>query len=254
MRDPILPAAYWSIAALLVAASLLSGCDAFTRLSQVGAVPPMTTIQNPKAQPGYQPVSLPMPQPITAERRPNSLWQAGSRAFFKDQRASQVGDILTVHIAFDDKAQFNNETQTQRTTADQSSIPNVMGFESQIQKILPHAANPSSLINVSGSNNNDGKAAITREEQVTLDVAAMVLQVLPNGNLVVQGHQELRVNNEVRDLQIAGVLRQQDISSTNTTTLDKLAEARVSYGGRGQLTNTQQPRYGEQVLDILAPF
>jgi len=254
MRDPISPSRPLAAVALALAASLLGGCDAFTRLSQIGATPPLTTIQNPKAQPGYQPVSLPMPQPIVSERRPNSLWKAGSRAFFKDQRASQVGDILTIHISFDDKAQFNNETQTQRTTSDQSSIPNVMGFETQIQKLLPHAANPANLVDVTGSNNNDGKAAITREEQVTLDVAAMVLQVLPNGNLVVQGHQELRVNNEVRDLQIAGVLRQQDISSTNTTTLDKLAEARVSYGGRGQLTNTQQPRYGEQMLDILAPF
>ena len=99
-------------------ASSLGGCSALTRLSQIGATPPLTTIQNPKTQPGYQPVSMPMPQPIIAERRPNSLWQAGSRAFFKDQRASQVGDILTIDISFDDKAQFNNETQTQRTTAE----------------------------------------------------------------------------------------------------------------------------------------
>src|SRR5579885_73957 len=250
MSCPRLPA----LTALALAAALLGGCNGFTRLSQIGTAPPLTTIQNPKTQPGYQPVSLPMPQPIIAERRPNSLLQAGSRAFFKDQRASQVGDILTTDIVLDDKAQFNNETQTQRTTADQSAIPNVMGFESQIRKILPRAANPASLINVSGSNNNDGKAAITREEQVNLEVAAMVMQVLPNGNLVVQGHQELRVNNEVRDLQITGVLRPQDITATNTAPLAKLAEARVSYGGRGQLTNDQQPRYGEQLLDIVAPF
>jgi flagellar L-ring protein precursor FlgH len=242
------------VAPALMLALALGGCSAWTRLTQIGATPPLTNIQNPKAQPGYQPVSMPMPQPLTAERRPNSLWQSGSRAFFKDQRASQVGDILTVDISFDDKAQFNNETQTQRTTAEQDGIGNLFGLEQQIPKFLPHAANPSSLVNVNGTTNNDGKGAITREEQVTLEVAAIVMQVLPNGNLVVQGHQEMRVNNEIRDLQITGILRQQDITATNTTTLDKLAEARVSYGGRGNLTDDQSPRYGMQLLDIVAPF
>jgi len=242
-----------TISALAVAVTL-GGCDAFSRITQIGATPPLTTIQNPKSQPGYQPVSMPMPQPIVSERRPNSLWKAGSRAFFKDQRASQVGDILTIDISFDDKAQFNNETQTQRTTAENDGITNLYGLEQQIPKIFPKAANPSSLVNINGATNNDGKAAITREEQVTLEVAALVMQVLPNGNLVVQGRQEIRVNNEIRELQITGILRPQDITSTNTTTLDKLAEARVSYGGRGALTNDQQPRYGEQLLDIVNPF
>ncbi len=241
-----------TVAALAVLT--LAGCNAFSRISQIGEAPPLTTIQDPKTQPGYQPVSLPMPTPITGERQPNSLWKAGSRAFFKDQRAAQVGDILTVLVSFDDKAQLNNETQTQRTTNEQDTMPSVMGFESQIQKILPKSANPASLVNVTGATNNDGKALINREEKITLEVAALVTQVLPNGNLVVQGHQEIRVNYEVRDLQIAGVLRPQDISSTNAVTLDKLAEARVSYGGRGQLTNDQQPRYGQQLLDVLAPF
>lgn len=242
------------LTATALAALMLAGCNAFSRVSQIGETPPLTTIQDPKTQPGYQPVSLPMPTPIVGEREPNSLWRAGSRAFFKDQRAAQVGDILTILISFDDKAQFNNETQTQRTTNEQDAMPNAMGFESQLQKILPHAANPASLVNVTGATNNDGKALINREEKVTMEVAALVTQVLPNGNLVVQGHQEMRVNYEVRDLQITGVLRPQDISSTNTVTLDKLAEARVSYGGRGQLTNDQQPRYGEQLLDIISPF
>ncbi len=242
------------LTASAITALLLAGCSAFSRISQVGEAPPLTTIQDPKTQPGYQPVSLPMPAPIVGEREPNSLWKAGSRAFFKDQRAAQIGDILTVLVSFDDKAQLNNESQTQRTTSEQDAMPSAMGFESQIQKILPKTSNPASLINVTGSTNNDGKALINREEKITLEVAALVTQVLPNGNLVVQGHQEIRVNYEVRDLQITGVLRPQDISSTNAVTLDKLAEARVSYGGRGQMTNDQQPRYGQQLLDIIAPF
>ena len=242
------------IGAALALTLTLSGCSAFTRLTQLGAPPPLTTIQNPKTQPGYQPVSMPMPQTIVAERRPNSLWQAGSRAFFKDQRASQVGDILTIDINFTDQAILNNETQTQRTTTEQDNAANLFGLEQQMPKFLPKAVNPKSLVNINGVTNNQGQATITRGEQVTLEVAAMVMQVLPNGNLVVQGHQELRVNNEVRDLQLAGVLRPQDISAINTTTLDKLAEARVSYGGRGNMTDDQAPRYGEQLLDIISPF
>ena len=240
--------------AITLATAVLASCNASSRLKQIGEPPPLTTIQDPKTQPGYQPVSLPMPTPIITERQPNSLWKAGSRAFFKDQRAAQVGDILTVLVNFTDKAQFNNETQLQRTTNEQDTMPQVMGFQTQIQRILPHAANPANLIDITGATNNDGKATINRQEQVTLEVAALVTQVLPNGNLVVQGHQEIRVNYEVRDLQVTGVLRPQDISSINTVALDKLAEARVSYGGRGQLTNVQQPRYGEQLLDIVAPF
>jgi flagellar L-ring protein precursor FlgH len=228
------------IAATAVVAMMLSGCNAFSRISQIGEAPPLTTIQDPKTQPGYQPVSLPMPTPIVGERQPNSLWKAGSRAFFKDQRAAQVGDILTVTVSFDDKAQLNNETQTQRTTNEQDTMPNIMGLET----VLPKAINLANAVNVTGATNNDGKALINREEKITLEVAALVTQVLPNGNLVVQGHQEIRVNYEVRDLQITGVLRPQDIS----------AEARVSYGGRGQLTNDQQPRYGQQLLDVVAPF
>jgi flagellar L-ring protein precursor FlgH len=240
--------------AVTLATAVLTGCNAASRLSQIGETPPLTTIQDPKMQPGYQPVSLPMPAPIVSERQPNSLWKAGSRAFFKDQRASNVGDILTVLVNFNDKAQFNNETQTQRTTNEQDTMPNVFGFEGQLGKILPKGFNPASAVNVTGATNNDGKATINRQEQVTLEVAALVTQVLPNGNLVVQGHQEIRVNYEVRDLQVTGVLRPADISSINAVALDKLAEARVSYGGRGQLTNDQQPRYGQQLLDIVAPF
>lgn len=242
------------ILTLGLAAALLSGCNAMTRIQQIGAQPPLTTIQDPKAQPGYRPVSLPMPAPILAQRRPNSLWQAGTRAFFKDQRASQVGDILTVQIDISDQAQLANETQRARTNAENSGIPHLFGFETQIQKILPHAADPTNLLTANSTSSSDGKASIARTDQVKVNVAALVTQVLPNGDLVIDGHQEMRVNYEVRDLQITGVIRQQDISATNTIPLEKIAEARVSYGGRGQLMDVQQPRYGQQFFDIIAPF
>jgi flagellar L-ring protein precursor FlgH len=237
----------------LIGLVALGGCNAITRVSEIGEQPPLTTIQDPHQQPGYKPVSLPMPAPIVGERRPNSLWQAGSRAFFKDQRAAQVGDILTVVVNFDEKAQFNNETQRQRTSSDTESAGSLFGLETKIPKIFT-GANPSSLINTAGTSNADGKATMDREEQVNVQVAALVTQVLPNGNLVVQGHQEFRVNFEVRELQVAGVIRPQDISSVNTVDYSKLAEARISYAGHGQLMDIQQPRYGQQLLDIVAPF
>lgn len=239
--------------AALLAPALLGGCSAATRLSQIGEMPPLTTIQDPHQQPGYKPVSLPMPAPIVGERRPNSLWQAGSRAFFKDQRAAQIGDILTVVIEFDDKAQFNNETQRQRTSSENETMTQLFGLNKQLPKIFA-GADPTNPLSVSGASNHDGKATMNRQEQVKLQVAALVTQVLPNGNMVVQGHQEFRVNFEVRELQLTGVIRAQDITSTNTVDYTKLAEARISYGGRGQLTDIQQPRYGQQLFDILQPF
>lgn len=237
-----------------LAATLLAGCSAATRISQIGEMPPMTTIQDPQRQPGYQPVSLPMPQPITAERRPNSLWQTGSRAFFKDQRAANIGDILTVVVNFDEKAKFDDNTQRQMQSANATGAANLFGLEGQIQKILPHDTNMSSLVNTTGNSNNNAQSEIKREENVNLSVATEVTQVLPNGNLVVNGRQEFRVNYEVRELQVAGVVRPQDIGPTNMVNYDKLAEARISYGGRGQMMDIQQPRFGQQLLDIIDPF
>ena len=232
----------------------LAACGTVTKLQQIGETPPMTTIQDPQQQPGYRQVSLPMPQPIVGERRPSSLWQAGSRAFFKDQRASNIGDILTVLVTFDEKAQFDNNTQLQRKGTTDMSMPQLYGLQTQIQKILPHAANMANLVQTEGDSAQNATTEVKREEQVALSVAAEVTQVLPNGNLVVNGRQEIRVNYEVRELQIAGVIRPQDISSTNTINYYKLAEARISYGGRGQQTDMQQPRYGQQFLDIINPF
>jgi flagellar L-ring protein precursor FlgH len=243
-----------SLPVLALAALALSACNAGTRLSQIGEAPPLTTIQDPVRQPGYQPVSLPMPAPITNERRPNSLWQAGTRAFFKDQRAAQIGDLLTVLVDIKDEAKLDNTTGRNRDNAETLNTPNLGGFERQLQRILPNAANPANLVDASSTSKVQGKGTIDRKEDIKLKVATLVTQVLPNGNLVIQGRQEIRVNFEVRELQITGVVRAQDISATNTIALDKIAEARVSYGGRGQLSDYQQPRYLQQLYDIVAPF
>lgn len=236
------------------AAALLAGCNASTRLSQIGEAPPLTTIQDPVRQPGYQPVSLPMPRPLNPERRPNSLWQSGTRAFFKDQRAAQVGDLLTVIVDIDDEAKIDNQTQRSRDASEVMGASALFGFERQVARMLPKGADPDNLLSASGNSSSDGRGKINRQEEIKLRIATLVTQVLPNGNLVIQGRQEVRINYEVREVQIAGVIRPQDISATNTIGLDKIAEARVSYGGRGQITDVQQPRYGQQFIDIIAPF
>jgi flagellar L-ring protein precursor FlgH len=239
--------------ALVLAAASLAGCSAATRVSQIGEMPPLTTIQDPHQQPGYKPISLPMPTPMVGERRPNSLWQAGSRAFFKDQRAANVGDILTVVINFDEKAIFANETQRARTSSENETMAQFLGLQAALPKVFA-GANGTNPINVSGQSNHDGKASLNRQEQVNLQVAALVMQVLPNGNMVVQGHQELRVNFEVRELQLMGVIRPQDISSTNTVDYSKLAEARISYGGRGDVSAVQKTPVATSLLQRFTPF
>jgi flagellar L-ring protein precursor FlgH len=243
-----------SLAAVLVAGTMLGGCNTLTRLSQVGEEPPLTNIQNPTALPTYQPVSMPMPPPVTEERQANSLWRTGSRAFFKDQRANQVGDILTVVIEINDDARLNNTTNRSRTAGEEADLSAFLGFESQLHKILPDEVDPTNLVDANSDSSTTGAGTVNRREDINLRVAAVVTQVLPNGNLVLTGRQEVRVNYEMRELLVAGIIRPEDITSTNTVDYDKIAEARISYGGRGQITDVQQPRYGQQVFDILFPF
>jgi flagellar L-ring protein precursor FlgH len=239
---------------ILTLAIALSGCNALTRLSNVGAEPPLTTIQNPTLQANYRPVSMPMPAPKPVERNANSLWRTGSRAFFKDQRAADVGDILTVVVDLDDEATINNATTRARTSNEDASLNNILGYEKSLGSILPEAINPANLLDLNSKSDSNGNGKISRGEQIELKIAAVISQVLPNGNLVIHGRQEFRVNFEARELQIAGIIRPEDISSTNSIVYEKIAEARISYGGRGQISDLQQPRYGQQVLDILFPF
>jgi flagellar L-ring protein precursor FlgH len=235
--------------ALVLVLGVAGGCSAIDRLKSIGEQPKLSAIENPTAQPGYKPVQMPMPTPQPAVYNPNSLWRSGSRAFFKDQRAQQVGDILTVTVNITDTAQFANETQLNRTGTINEDINSLFG-----KKIALGTQIPGTTLNADGTTTNDGKGSINRQETLQTRVAAVVTQVLPNGNLVVEGKQEIRVNFEMRELIVAGVVRPEDIQSDNTIDSTKIAQARIAYGGRGQLTDLQQPRYGQQVFDVLLPF
>src|SRR6478672_3575672 len=236
---------------LLAVCALASGCSSIDRLSQIGETPKLTAIENPTAQPGYKPVQMPMPKPEVASYSPNSLWRNGSRAFFKDQRAARVGDLLTVTVNFTDKANIANETQRSRSSKEDSGITDFIGSQTITQplKILPGR-----ILTTDSTASSDGKGSVNRQEALQTNVAAVVTQVLPNGNLVVEGKQEIRVNFEIRELIVAGIVRPEDIQSDNTIDSSKIAQARIAYGGRGQITDVQQPRYGQQVMDVLLPF
>ena len=239
-------------ALVLLPVMLLSGCGAADRLKNVGKAPDLSKIENPTAAEGYKPVRMPMPEAEPVSYTPNSLWQNGSRAFFKDQRARRVGDILTVNVDVTDSAKLDNTTSRSRSASE--SLGAGGGLDGNIVKALTNVENPATTLGLNSGGNHTGAGTIDRSESVTTNVAAVVTQVLPNGNLVIEGRQEIRVNFEVRELIIAGIVRPEDISSRNTVASTKIAEARISYGGRGQISDVQQPRYGQQVADILLPF
>jgi flagellar L-ring protein precursor FlgH len=243
---------FLATASMLVLATALGGCSSLERLSAIGERPALSAIENPTAQPGYKPVQMPMPTPQAASYSPNSLWRNGSRAFFKDQRARQVGDLLTVTVNITDKANFDNETKRSRTNKEDSGVTDFAGAKlltGNAAKVMP-----GKILTADSTAQSEGKGSVNRTEALQTSVAAVVTQLLPNGNLVVEGRQEIRVNFEVRVLIVAGIVRPEDIQSDNTIDSTKIAQARIAYGGRGQLTDVQQPRYGQQVLDVLLPF
>lgn len=184
----------------------------------------------------------------------NSLWQNGSKSFFGDLRARAVGDILKVSIQIADKAELDNKTERKRNNSDNIGAPSVFGLQGKLTKWLPGVQDPANLLETSSDMNNSGEGTIDREEKITSQVSAVVTDVMPNGNLVIYGSQEVRVNFEVRQVTIQGVVRPTDVDQDNMVDMSRIAEARVSYGGRGQITDVQQPRLGSQIVDILAPW
>lgn len=241
--------------AVAVALTLvISGCNTLTRLSEVGTEPKMTGITNPVEAPGYRPVSLPMPAPQSLADNPNSLWRPGAKAFFKDIRAKEVGDILTVKLRLADRARLENNTVRDRDNSEALGVDAFLGFEANASKWLPDAVNSGKLVGFGSQTNTEGAGDINRKEDIQLTVAAIVTQILPNGSLAIMGRQEVRVNYELRELMVMGVIRPQDIEADNTISHEKIAEMRMAYGGRGTLSDLQQPRWGTQIWDILAPF
>ena len=242
------------VAALMLMTSL-SGCGMWSRIQRIGQEPPLSPIVNPVEAKTYEPVSMPMPVKEVASSAPNSLWRKGSSGFFKDQRASKVGDIITVKVSAKDNALMENEMEQNRDdNKDSMGIGSLFGYESYLGKIFPDAVDKDNMFDINSNREISGDGKIDRKEKIDMTKAAVVTQVLPNGNLVIEGTQEIRVSYEVRQLMVRGIIRRADITSDNTIESSKIAELRVSYGGEGVITDVQQPRYGRQLLDIVAPF
>lgn len=232
----------------LVAVTALTACadprTAFNRDPQVSDITVSgTTI--PEANFVQVPMPPPEPPRILHRAEAASLWQRGSGGFFADQRATKVGDILTIDIRIDDRAQMRNASSRERSGSANVGFPSILGLDN-----LPTG----DLVDLGSTFEAEGSGSITRREAIDLKVAAMVTQRLPNGNLVVAGRQEVKVNQELRELRIAGIIRPQDVRMNNTIPYEKVAEARITYGGQGQISRQQQRGYGEDLVDIVLPY
>ncbi len=244
-------------AALAAPLMLLAACNG--QLDHLGKPPTMTAPG--AAQQTIEPISptraalaRATPAPPPEDYAVASLWRSGPTSLFGDRRARTVGDILTVVIEIDDEATISNETTRSRSGNESVKVGALLGLPSVADKLLPADATLDPAVDLGSTTSSKGAGDVARNEQITLRIAATVTEVLPNGHMVISGSQELRVNFELRDLQVAGIIRPEDVTRRNEITYDKIADARIAYGGRGQITDLQQPRYGQQVLDVVMPF
>ena len=239
--------------AALAGAALVSAC-ASAGIKDAGPPPDLTPIANPADVVGPSPVTMPLPVPPQQNYSANSLWRTGAKSFFDDQRANEVGDILTVNIAISDQASVDNSTNRQQSGSTDADVNAMFGLDTLVNNNLPGTLSLNPGLNTSSSTSSSGSGTVNRAETISLTVAAVITSRLPNGNLVIGGSQEVRVNNEVRELLVSGVIRPQDISAENTIPHTKIAQARISYGGRGDLTNLQRARYGQRAAEAIIPF
>lgn len=229
----------------------LSGC---TRLSEVGQVPAFQSPVNGNEVFAMNATTLATPTAVPGTQARASLWQAGQHSLLGDRRAAQRGDILTVVIEIEDSASISNASERGRNGAEQMSLPQFLGLPQRIDRLLPEGATLDQAVNGNGSSTFAGSGSVRRNESLTLRIAATVIEVMGNGTLRIEGTQEVRVNHEIRELLVTGYVRPSEVSRRNEITYDRIAGARISYGGRGMISDMQQPRYGQQIADIILPF
>jgi len=247
------------VAILLIPALALGGCGSVGRIKQIGKAPKMSEMA-PVAAPEVEASVGSRTEVATAEgHNPQaapdnspSLFRVGAGALFQDQRATRVGDILTIKVNISDKANVGNTTTRTRDGSENSGVGALLGLEKIAKRVA--GVDPSTLVSTTTKSSSAGAGTVNRSENVSMTIAAVVTSVLHNGNLVIRGRQETRVNYELRELLVSGIVRPQDIARDNSIQHTQIAEARISYGGRGQLTDAQQARWGQQLMDVLSPF
>ena len=235
----------------MVACLALIGCQRFEHIGQPPSLSPQTRSVERQAM-----VYSSFPQRTTdnSAYRKASLWNNGQNALFGDRRAFTKGDILTVLIEIDDRAEISNSTSRERSSSENLGIPQLLGLPQRKNKSLPDGASLDTAVELDSSSQSEGAGSVRRREKLQLRVAATVTNVLPNGVLFIEGTQEVRVNFELRELLVSGFVQREDITRQNEIFYDKIASARISYGGRGHISDVQQDRVGKQVLDAILPF
>ncbi|WP_417250310.1 flagellar basal body L-ring protein FlgH [Celeribacter sp.] len=223
-------------------------------LEEVGRLPEFKPVTGSTEATAMRTPTLPRTVADQSPIRGASLWTASRQSLLGDRRAIQRGDILTVVIEIDESAEISNNTSRGRSGSESMGIDSLFGIPERIDQALPDGASLANAIGTNSSSSSSGSGSVQRNEKLELMVAATIIDVLPNGVLHIQGSQEVRVNYEIRELLVEGFVRPEDISRKNEITYDKIASARISYGGRGQITQMQQPRYGQQIADIVLPF
>ena len=234
-----------------IAAAAVAGCN---RADHLGRPPTMSAPQSTPEFVAMTEPELDLPQYPQRPESGASLWAGERNSLVRDRRAASRGDILTVVIEIDDRAEISNSSNRSRSAADEVSIPDFGGLPQSLDKRMTAGASAARLVEADSSSSYKGSGKITRRDKLTLRVAATVIDRLPNGTLHIQGSQEVRVNFEMRDLTISGFVRPEDIGRSNEISYDRIAGARISYGGRGQISDVQQPRYGQQIADIVLPY
>lgn len=237
--------------ACLIAVTLGAGCQ---RFADIGQAPELSSAAGTSEFVAMTLPVLPQNAAFDGETEAASLWSGGRRSLLGDRRAGSPGDILTVVIEIDDRAEFSNSSERERSASEELELTDLFGIPQRIDPRLPEGASLGSAVDLGSRSSSSGDGSIRRREKLTLRIAATVIGTMPNGVFQIEGSQEVRVNYELRELKVSGFVRPEDISRQNEITYDKIASARISYGGRGQITDVQQPRYGQQIADILLPY
>ena len=232
-------------ASALAVALALSGCNS-QAIKEIGRAPSMSPIGSGLNYAETPQMAMYPKQPRTAVAG-YSIWSDQQSALFKDSRAFKIGDILTVNIRVNDRASFDNKTDRSRTNKSGVNL----GFGGSGNNF---SVDTEADLSFGSSTSTKGDGSTARSEKLNLLVAAVVTGVVEYGNLLISGSQEVRVNHELRILNVAGIVRPQDVDAYNQISYEKIAEARISYGGRGRLTEVQQPPWGQQALDLFSPI
>lgn len=235
-----------TFAPALLATVALAACQEMAR-------PQMSSIDQ-SIKPGEAAtIATPMLIPTPPKPAPGSLWVPGNKQFFKDSRAHAVGDIVTVLVEETAEAKGEAKSEASRTHNNSSGVSVLPFISGQLTtRGIDLATN--GLMDTDSDRDFKGKGKNERKDKLTASIAAVVTQVLPNGLLVIQGQREVMVNYEKQVMKLSGIVRAEDITSTNTIESAKIAQARIAYVGDGVVDSAQSPQWGVTVLDKVLPF